>query len=125
MDDGEMNNLRTCHDASRPRQTSYFSAGLVPFTVRCATGDLCPLLSRPVKRVLTASRIFTPPDGEYLPQVLATKDWTKWDWDVVDDIVQDTLPHASRLVDALRTKWIKRVSGFYRFVGASGTSIER
>lgn len=59
------------------------------------------------------------------PQVLATKDWTKWDWDIVDDIVQDTLPHAPRLVDALRTKWIKRVSGFYRFVGASGTSTER
>lgn len=60
-------------------------------------------------------------------QVLATKDWTKWDWDVVDDIVQDTLPHPPRLVDALRTKWIKRVSGFYRFVGAgnSGTSTDR
>ncbi|CAM9959226.1 unnamed protein product [Ectocarpus sp. 6 AP-2014] len=58
-------------------------------------------------------------------KVLATKDWTKWDWDVVDDIVQDILPHSPRLVDALRTKWIKRVSGFYRFVGASGTSTER
>lgn len=60
-------------------------------------------------------------------QVLTTKDWTKWDWDVVDDIVQDTLPHPPRLVDALRTKWIKRVSGFYRFVGAgnSGTSTDR
>lgn len=61
----------------------------------------------------------------YYFQVLATKDWTKWDWDVVDDIVQDVLPHSPRLVDALRTKWIKRVSGFYRFVGASGTSTER
>lgn len=61
------------------------------------------------------------------PKVLATKDWTKWDWDVVDDIVQDTLPHRPRLVDALRTKWVKRVSGFYRFVGAgnSGTSTDR
>lgn len=59
------------------------------------------------------------------PQVLATKDWTKWDWDVVDDIIQDTLTHAPRLTDALRTKWIKRVSGFYRFVGASDTSVER
>eukprot|EP00752_Nemacystus_decipiens_P007062 g6329.t1 len=58
-------------------------------------------------------------------KVLATKDWTKWDWDIVDDIVQDVLPYPPRLVDALRTKWIKRVSGFYRFVGASGTSIER
>ncbi|CAN0532678.1 unnamed protein product, partial [Ectocarpus sp. 12 AP-2014] len=58
-------------------------------------------------------------------KVLATKDWTKWDWDVVDDIVQDILPHSPRLIDALRTKWIKRVSGFYRFVGASGTSTER
>ncbi|CBN77350.1 conserved unknown protein [Ectocarpus siliculosus] len=29
-------------------------------------------------------------------KVLATKDWTKWDWDVVDDIVQDILPHSPR-----------------------------
>lgn len=60
-------------------------------------------------------------------QVLMTKDWTKWDWDVVDDIVQDILPHPPRLADALRSKWIKRVSGFYRFVGAGsiGTSTDR
>lgn len=56
-------------------------------------------------------------------QVLSIKDWTKWDWDVVDDIVQDTLPHPPRLADALRTKWIKRVSGFYRFRGADNSGV--
>lgn len=98
--------------------------------LECAVHNRPSLLSssRPIKHGLTPSRMFSSSvvnPTVYLPQVLATKDWTKWDWDVVDDIVQDILPHPPRLVDALRTKWIKRVSGFYRFVGASGTSIER
>lgn len=88
-------------------------------------------LSTSTRHVCAHAVWYTPPPSRLIqpcthpPQVLATKDWTKWDWDVVDDIVQDILPHPPRLVDALRTKWIKRVSGFYRFVGASGTSIER
>ncbi|CAM9222945.1 unnamed protein product, partial [Choristocarpus tenellus] len=60
-------------------------------------------------------------------KVLATKDWTKWDWEVINDMVHDTLTHPPRLVEALRTKWVKRLSGFYRFVGAGamGTSTDR
>ncbi|CAM9115932.1 unnamed protein product [Discosporangium mesarthrocarpum] len=60
-------------------------------------------------------------------KVLVTKDWTKWDWDTIEDMVQDTLAHPPRLAEALATKWVKRVSGFYRFVGAGsmGTATDR
>lgn len=93
--------------------TLWNSASPIPFVLRTVTAN--------------KSRIKVHINFVLAHQVLATKDWTKWDWDVVDDIVQDILPHAPRLVDALRTKWVKRVSGFYRFVGAGpvGTSTDR
>lgn len=39
----------------------------------------------------------------------------RWDWAVIGDMLDYSFTHSTdRLVDALKTKWIKRLSGFYR-----------
>eukprot|EP00743_Colponemidia_sp_Colp-15_P007761 GILK01008403.1.p1 GENE.GILK01008403.1~~GILK01008403.1.p1 ORF type:complete len:1354 (+),score=260.34 GILK01008403.1:95-4156(+) len=45
--------------------------------------------------------------------VLVTKDHTKWDWDIIADIIEGPLTNPLRLGDALKTKFVKRVLGFY------------
>ncbi|CAM9962272.1 unnamed protein product [Ascophyllum nodosum] len=97
----------TCHNPDTYRSTGWEPTG----TLEQMRKDLRLNIESSVEKSVMDNQITKS-------KVLATKDWTKWDWDVVGDIVQDTLPHPPRLVDALRTKWIKRVSGFYRFVGA-------
>ncbi|RYG68983.1 hypothetical protein EON64_03875, partial [archaeon] len=38
----------------------------------------------------------------------------KWDWVIIGDMLEYSFYHPDRLAEALRTKWIRRVSGFYR-----------
>lgn len=38
----------------------------------------------------------------------------KWDWLTISDMLEYSFHKSERLNEALRTKWIKRVSGFYR-----------
>ena len=38
----------------------------------------------------------------------------KWDWAMIDDMLEYCFKNPERLSDALKTKWVKRVSGFYR-----------
>jgi hypothetical protein len=54
-------------------------------------------------------------------RVLITKDWGKWDWDAIDEMVQGPLRFAPQLAETLRTKWVKRVAGFFRFFGHANT----
>jgi hypothetical protein len=38
----------------------------------------------------------------------------KWDWLTISDMLEYSFQHQDRLVEALKTKWIRRISGFYR-----------
>jgi hypothetical protein len=38
----------------------------------------------------------------------------KWDWPMVNDMLEFCIRTPERLTEALKTKWIKRLSGFYR-----------
>ena len=39
----------------------------------------------------------------------------KWDWDVIEDVLDFGLRNKpERLVEATRTKWVVRISGFFR-----------
>lgn len=38
----------------------------------------------------------------------------KWDWVTIRDMLEYSFQHPDRLLEAMRSKWIKRVSGFYR-----------
>lgn len=38
----------------------------------------------------------------------------KWDWVVISDMLEYSFQHPDRLNEALKTKWVRRVSGFYR-----------
>lgn len=42
------------------------------------------------------------------------KEPLKWDWPIIDDMLEYSFKNPERLSDALKTKWVKRVSGFYR-----------
>lgn len=42
------------------------------------------------------------------------KEPLKWDWQTIDDMLEYSFKNPERLSDALKTKWVKRVSGFYR-----------
>ncbi|KAG5193058.1 hypothetical protein JKP88DRAFT_260898 [Tribonema minus] len=90
-------------------------------------GSLCSVDDPKVRRQLRVS-MGSGADRSLLEaqinrsKVLATKDFTKWDWEVIEDALRDSLPHAPRLSDALRTKWVKRLSGYFRFLGHSGAS---
>lgn len=49
-------------------------------------------------------------------QVSVTKDFTLWNWDIIAEVVQGPLASSKRLEEALnpRTKFIKRLIGFYK-----------
>ena len=58
-------------------------------------------------------------------KVLATKDWRDWDWEKVEDVVDvlrrgssldddDVRVERGRLAEALRTKFARRLGGFFR-----------
>ncbi|KAI9321769.1 Rapamycin-insensitive companion of mTOR, middle domain-containing protein [Dichotomocladium elegans] len=48
-------------------------------------------------------------------QVLNTKDYTKWSWDCISELLQGPLLNPRRLEEAMRgKKFIKRLLGFYR-----------
>lgn len=38
----------------------------------------------------------------------------KWDWSMVNDMLEYCTRNPDRLAEALKTKWVKRLSGFYR-----------
>lgn len=38
----------------------------------------------------------------------------KWDWSCISDMLEFSFAHSDRLNEALKTKWIRRVSGFFR-----------
>ena len=42
------------------------------------------------------------------------KDWKEWDWDAINDILEDGLQSGTRLGEALRGKFIKRLGGYFR-----------
>jgi hypothetical protein len=48
-------------------------------------------------------------------QVNSTKEWRHWKWDVIRQLLEETLTQQEHFVDALKNhKWIKRVCGFFR-----------
>ena len=48
-------------------------------------------------------------------QVNSTKEWRQWKWDVIRQLLEETLTQREYFVEALRNhKWIKRVCGFFR-----------
>jgi hypothetical protein len=47
-------------------------------------------------------------------KVLLDKDWTKWDWETIREILEDSLENSARLSEALRGKFIKRLGGYFR-----------
>jgi rapamycin-insensitive companion of mTOR len=49
-----------------------------------------------------------------LSGVLQTKEWAKWDWDVITEIVDGPLENPTLLQAALKTKFIKRLVSFLR-----------
>ena len=38
----------------------------------------------------------------------------RWDWSTIRDMLEYSFQHPDRLSEALKSKWVKRVSGFYR-----------
>lgn len=38
----------------------------------------------------------------------------KWDWVSIADMLEYSFQHSERLSEALKTKWVRRISGFYR-----------
>lgn len=51
----------------------------------------------------------------FLPQILNTKDHTKWNWENIAELVQGPLLNPRRLEEAMRgSKFIKRLLAFYR-----------
>lgn len=48
-------------------------------------------------------------------QVLATVNFLKWRWDLINDIIEGPLLNPKRLEEAIKTsKFLKRLTGFYR-----------
>ncbi|KDO20660.1 hypothetical protein SPRG_13413 [Saprolegnia parasitica CBS 223.65] len=47
-------------------------------------------------------------------RVLNGKDWYRWNWDVISELLEGPLTNPSRLSEAMKTKFFKRVSGFFR-----------
>lgn len=47
-------------------------------------------------------------------RVLLGKDWFKWDWDIIAELLEGPLTHPTRLSEAMKTKFFKRLSGFFR-----------
>jgi hypothetical protein len=46
--------------------------------------------------------------------VVQGKEPFKWDWVTISDMLEYSFSNPSRLSEALKTKWVRRVSGFYR-----------
>jgi len=42
------------------------------------------------------------------------KEPLKWDWCMINDMLEFSFQHSDRLSEALKTKWVRRLSGFYR-----------
>ncbi|KAJ3339684.1 hypothetical protein HDU93_007910 [Gonapodya sp. JEL0774] len=58
--------------------------------------------------------------------VLALKDYTKWNWDAIMELVQGPLYHVKRFEEVLRnTKLIKRLLAFYRPANRQFSSIQK
>jgi hypothetical protein len=47
-------------------------------------------------------------------RVVQGKEPFKWDWVTISDMLEYSFFNQSRLAEALKTKWVRRVSGFYR-----------
>ena len=48
-----------------------------------------------------------------LSGVTASKDFLKWDWKQINDILEMTIIQPQKLRDALKTKFVKRLLAFY------------
>lgn len=47
-------------------------------------------------------------------RILMDKNFTKWNWDVISEMLEGPLTNPQRLSEAMRTKFFKRLSGFFR-----------
>ncbi|GLD95089.1 hypothetical protein PINS_up003714 [Pythium insidiosum] len=47
-------------------------------------------------------------------RVLTDKNWTKWNWDMISELLEGPLTNPQRLSEAMKTKFFKRLSGFFR-----------
>ncbi|ETV97011.1 hypothetical protein, variant 1 [Aphanomyces invadans] len=47
-------------------------------------------------------------------RVLYGKDWFRWNWDIISELLEGPLTNPARLSEAMKTKFFKRVSGFFR-----------
>lgn len=47
-------------------------------------------------------------------RVLTEKNWTKWNWDIISELLEGPLTNPQRLSEAMKTKFFKRLSGFFR-----------
>ncbi|TMW68659.1 hypothetical protein Poli38472_006127 [Pythium oligandrum] len=47
-------------------------------------------------------------------RVLTDKNWTKWNWDIISELLEGPLTNPQRLSEAMKTKFFKRLSGFFR-----------
>lgn len=55
----------------------------------------------------------------YQSKVLQGKDWRVWEWSMVDQIVTGALRHHGLCHEVLKTKFVKRVFGFFRAMNGS------
>ncbi|KAF1332164.1 Protein required for meiosis, partial [Globisporangium splendens] len=47
-------------------------------------------------------------------KILTDKNFTKWNWDVISEMLEGPLTNPHRLSEAMKTKFFKRLSGFFR-----------
>ncbi|DBA03145.1 TPA: hypothetical protein N0F65_003865 [Lagenidium giganteum] len=47
-------------------------------------------------------------------RVLTDKNWMKWNWDIISELLEGPLTNPQRLSEAMKTKFFKRLSGFFR-----------
>lgn len=47
-------------------------------------------------------------------RILTDKNFTKWNWDVISEMLEGPLTNPQRLSEAMKTKFFKRLSGFFR-----------
>ncbi|GMH93873.1 hypothetical protein TL16_g12745 [Triparma laevis f. inornata] len=43
-----------------------------------------------------------------------SKEWGSWDWNTIEEILEDSLQNRERLSEALKTKFVKRLGGYFR-----------
>ena len=46
-------------------------------------------------------------------RIISIKDWRKWDWPVILELVEGNLINTARLEQLQRTKFVKRLLNFY------------